>query len=248
MPRSAARSPFAARARGFGCRSTRSILRPRPRSCASIPSTTVRSTQISSRSSSSVASTRSKSSRTGGCRCGSRTSAPTAGASGRAARTVSVVADVLDSDARCVVVDLGSLPTREEQALASTAILDALWRERERRQPVLVVVDEAHNVLPAEPADALTSPLDGGRDPHRRRGAQVRDLPPRLHAAAAEGARERAQPVRQPAAHADELAGRPRLRGRRLLVRPAAACSSARPCSGRASASSEGRSRRIRRS
>ncbi len=70
---------------------------------------------------------------------------------------ISVVADVLDGDARCVVVDLGSLPTREEQSLAATAVLDALWRERERRQPVLVVIDEAHNVLPAEPADAITA-------------------------------------------------------------------------------------------
>ncbi len=70
---------------------------------------------------------------------------------------VSVVADVLDGDARCVVVDLGSLPTREEQSLAATAVLDALWRERERRQPVLVVIDEAHNVLPAEPEDPITA-------------------------------------------------------------------------------------------
>ena len=54
------------------------------------------------------------------------------------------------------MVDLGSLPTREEQALASTAVLDALWRERERRRPVLVVIDEAHNVCPAEPDSALT--------------------------------------------------------------------------------------------
>jgi DNA helicase HerA-like ATPase len=70
--------------------------------------------------------------------------------------TESIVADVLEGDARCLVVDLGSLPTREEQALASTAVLDALWRERERREPVLVVIDEAHNVCPAEPESALT--------------------------------------------------------------------------------------------
>jgi uncharacterized protein len=68
----------------------------------------------------------------------------------------SIVTDVLEGDARCLVVDLGSLPTREEQALAATAVLDALWRERERRQPVLVVIDEAHNVCPAEPDTALT--------------------------------------------------------------------------------------------
>jgi len=61
------------------------------------------------------------------------------------------------SDGRGVVVDLGSLGTRTEQALASVAVLDALWRRRERREPVLLVIDEAHNVCPAEPGDALTA-------------------------------------------------------------------------------------------
>jgi DNA helicase HerA-like ATPase len=67
----------------------------------------------------------------------------------------SVVDDVLEGDARCLVVDLGSLGMREEQALAATAVLTALWRDRERRRPVLVVIDEAHNVCPAEPDDPL---------------------------------------------------------------------------------------------
>jgi hypothetical protein len=69
----------------------------------------------------------------------------------------SIVAEALEGDARCLVCDLGSLATREEQALTSTAVLSALWRERERRQPVLIVIDEAHNVCPAEPQDALTA-------------------------------------------------------------------------------------------
>jgi hypothetical protein len=67
----------------------------------------------------------------------------------------SVVAEAVEGDARCLVVDLGSLGTREEQALAATAVLAGLWRERERRRPVLVVIDEAHNVCPAEPDDPL---------------------------------------------------------------------------------------------
>jgi uncharacterized protein len=58
---------------------------------------------------------------------------------------------------RCLVVDLGSLPTREEQALAAGAVLERLWRERARREPVAIVVDEAHNVCPAEPDDPLTA-------------------------------------------------------------------------------------------
>jgi DNA helicase HerA-like ATPase len=63
-----------------------------------------------------------------------------------------------DADApRCLVVDLGSLATREEQALAAGAVLERLWRRRARREPVAIVIDEAHNVCPAEPADPLTA-------------------------------------------------------------------------------------------
>ena len=59
--------------------------------------------------------------------------------------------------ARCIVVDLGSLPTREEQAVAAGAVLERLWRRRARREPVAIVIDEAHNICPAEPGDQLTA-------------------------------------------------------------------------------------------
>ena len=36
-------------------------------------------------------------------------------------------------------------------------MLDALWRRRGQREPVLIVIDEAHNVCPAEPEDQLTA-------------------------------------------------------------------------------------------
>ncbi|HTE64310.1 MAG TPA: ATP-binding protein [Solirubrobacteraceae bacterium] len=66
--------------------------------------------------------------------------------------------DVIDDPAaRCVVVDLGSLDTREEQALAAGAVLGRLWQRREEREPVLIVIDEAHNVCPARPEDRLTA-------------------------------------------------------------------------------------------
>jgi DNA helicase HerA-like ATPase len=58
---------------------------------------------------------------------------------------------------RCVVVDLGSLGSREEQALAAGAVLERLWRGRAGRNPIAVVIDEAHNVCPAEPGDAITA-------------------------------------------------------------------------------------------
>ena len=59
--------------------------------------------------------------------------------------------------ARCLIVDLGSLATREEQAVAAGAVLERLWRQRARRDPVAIVIDEAHNICPAEPSDQLTA-------------------------------------------------------------------------------------------
>jgi uncharacterized protein len=66
--------------------------------------------------------------------------------------------DALAADGpRCTVIDLGSLPTHEEQGLVAEAVLGELWRRRERREPVLVVIDEAHNVCPAQPEDPLVA-------------------------------------------------------------------------------------------
>ena len=58
---------------------------------------------------------------------------------------------------RCVVADLGSLATREEQIVAAEAVLAALWRRRAAREPMLIVIDEAHNVCPADPDGLLTA-------------------------------------------------------------------------------------------
>jgi DNA helicase HerA-like ATPase len=58
---------------------------------------------------------------------------------------------------RCIVADLGSLATRSEQAVAAEAVLAALWRRRAAREPILIVIDEAHNVCPGEPDDPLTA-------------------------------------------------------------------------------------------
>jgi hypothetical protein len=58
---------------------------------------------------------------------------------------------------RCVVADLGSLASRGEQAVAAESLLAALWRRRAAREPILVVIDEAHNVCPFRPEDALTA-------------------------------------------------------------------------------------------
>jgi uncharacterized protein len=62
------------------------------------------------------------------------------------------VLDAVTGDARATVVDLSSLDTAEEQALAAGAVLTQLWSERSERRPALVVIDEAHNVCPVEPS------------------------------------------------------------------------------------------------
>jgi uncharacterized protein len=69
----------------------------------------------------------------------------------------SVLDAVHDQDTRCVVVDLGSLATREEQALVAETVLGSLWERRTDRRPVLIVIDEAHNVCPGQPDDPLTA-------------------------------------------------------------------------------------------
>ena len=66
--------------------------------------------------------------------------------------------DALEDPAvRCLVVDLGSLANHNEHALVADAVLERLWKLRSRREPVLIVIDEAHNVCPAEPPDPLTA-------------------------------------------------------------------------------------------
>jgi hypothetical protein len=68
------------------------------------------------------------------------------------------VLDELDDPAvRCLVVDTGSLATREEQGLVAESVLRRLWERRTDRRPVLLVVDEAHNVCPVQPEDPLTA-------------------------------------------------------------------------------------------
>ena len=67
----------------------------------------------------------------------------------------SLLAELRHPTTRCTVVDLGSLDTPQEQRLVAEAVLSTLWEQRLSRRPCLVVVDEAHNVCPAEPADEL---------------------------------------------------------------------------------------------
>lgn len=69
----------------------------------------------------------------------------------------SLVDELEEPTARCIVVDLGSLDTIDEQRLISETVLSTLWRNRSRREPCLIIIDEAHNVCPRQPTDAVTA-------------------------------------------------------------------------------------------
>ncbi len=64
---------------------------------------------------------------------------------------------VMAGGPRALVVDLGSLDTPGEKAIAAESVLAALWRRRSEREPVLIVIDEAHNVCPRDPGDGVTA-------------------------------------------------------------------------------------------
>ncbi len=69
----------------------------------------------------------------------------------------SLVDELEEPTSRCLVVDLGSLDTINEQRLISETVLSTLWRNRSHRRPCLIVIDEAHNVCPGQPSDTVTA-------------------------------------------------------------------------------------------
>ena len=66
------------------------------------------------------------------------------------------VADIGD-DWRALVLDIGGFGTQLEKSLIANGLLGTFWHRRDERRPVLLVVDEAHNVCPSAPADELTA-------------------------------------------------------------------------------------------
>lgn len=61
----------------------------------------------------------------------------------------------VDGDARAVVMDVAGFEDPRERSVAVLGLLDHLWARREERRPVLLVIDEAHNICSAEPANRL---------------------------------------------------------------------------------------------
>jgi uncharacterized protein len=67
----------------------------------------------------------------------------------------SAVTDVVAQRPDATVLDLGGFSTPEQQLVVALSLLDDLWERREERRPVLLVIDEAHNLC----SPRLDSPL-----------------------------------------------------------------------------------------
>ncbi len=64
------------------------------------------------------------------------------------------VMEQLSSGWRMMIADTGSLPSATEASIASAALLTYLWDRRREREPMIIVIDEAHNVCPQDPTDS----------------------------------------------------------------------------------------------
>ncbi len=56
---------------------------------------------------------------------------------------------------RALIADTSGFEERRERIAVTIAVLEQLWADRKQRRPVLLVVDEAHDACPADPADPL---------------------------------------------------------------------------------------------
>ncbi len=54
--------------------------------------------------------------------------------------------DVIAERPAATVLDIGSFSSQDEQLAVALAVFEDLWRRREERRPILIVVDEAHNL------------------------------------------------------------------------------------------------------
>jgi hypothetical protein len=65
------------------------------------------------------------------------------------------VLQFLNQRQRCTVIDIGALASEDEKLMMSMVVLGHCWEQRAKREPILIVIDEAHNVAPASPTNEL---------------------------------------------------------------------------------------------
>lgn len=67
----------------------------------------------------------------------------------------SITQELMRDDWRFMVIDVGTLASPDQRAVANLAVLNYLWKTKSRDTPVLLVLDEAHNICPFEPSNPM---------------------------------------------------------------------------------------------
>ncbi|MDN4481355.1 ATP-binding protein [Demequina muriae] len=67
--------------------------------------------------------------------------------------------DTIDERPRATVLDVGGFEHPAEPKVAALAVLEHLWSRREERRPILIVIDEAHNLCSPAPVTAVEKAL-----------------------------------------------------------------------------------------
>ena len=76
-----------------------------------------------------------------------------------AGRDHASAAEILASGPRVTVLDLGGFSDPAEPPALGLDLIENLWAQRQTRTPTLIVVDEAHNLCPAEPVGPVQKAL-----------------------------------------------------------------------------------------
>ena len=71
----------------------------------------------------------------------------------------SSVVDTIDTRPRATVLDVGGFAHLAEPQAAALCVLEHLWERRMDRDPVLIVIDEAHNFCPPTPRNSVEAQL-----------------------------------------------------------------------------------------
>ncbi|MHA7268794.1 ATP-binding protein [Arthrobacter sp. HLT1-20] len=69
----------------------------------------------------------------------------------------SAVTEIVQSRPDATVLDLGGFSYPDEPLVVALAVLEDLWAKREQRRPILIVIDEAHNLCSAEQDSPLNA-------------------------------------------------------------------------------------------
>ena len=131
-------------------------------------------------------------------------------------------AEVVAGGARLTVLNLSGFQDPYEPVAVSLDLVERLWAQRETRTPTLIVLDEAHNICPSVPQGSMPAAVVERLIQIAAEGRRVPDSgccsrPSGLR----RSIRRFSLAVRQPRAHADELARRHCRADGGVRVRPA---------------------------